>query len=177
MSKIESENDVTTVTAAEPLPSSYAEAAQERSRELRRWREQIPNFATPPTTDAMRRLSGAASLPPEFIQLTNFAVANHLPLVRAEGATPDQVRDLVAYADAFGPLADELEALAHFMRYSARAARHAAGTEALTTYSLAVRLSKQPANAHLRPYVADMRRALGRGRKPSLEKLARKAAE
>jgi hypothetical protein len=105
------------------------------------------------------------------------ALANHRVLVRAEGATPTQVRDLVAYADAFGPLADELEALALFVRYSAKAARHAAGSEALTTYSLAARLSKLPANAHLRPHVADMRRALGRGRKASPEVAARKAAE
>lgn len=33
------------------------------------------------------------------------------------------------------------------------------------TYALAQRLSKQRKTAHLAPYVADMRRALGRGRK------------
>lgn len=31
--------------------------------------------------------------------------------MRAETRKPDEVRDLVAYADAYGPLADELEAL------------------------------------------------------------------
>ena len=170
------ENGVSTVTAAVPS-TSYAEAAQERIQELRTWREQIPRFALPATADATQRLSTAASVPAEFVELTNLALANHMALVRAEGATtPAQNRDLMAYADAFGPLADELEALAHFMRYSATSARHAAGTEALTTYALAVRLSKQPATAYLAPYVADMRRALGRGRKPSAETLARRAA-
>ena len=154
---------------------NYAEAAQERVQELRRWREQIPHFATPATPDATQRLSSVASVSAEFIELTNLAIANHMVLVRTEGATPAQVRDLVAYADAFGPLADELEALAQFMRYSAKAARNAAGSEALTTYSLAVRLAKRPATAYLAPYVADMRRALGRGRKASPEVLAQKA--
>lgn len=168
------EKDVTTVAATVPA-INYAEAAQERVQELHRWREQIPQFTIPTTADATQKLSGVASVSPEFIELTSMALANHRVLVRAEGATPMQVRDLVAYADAFGPLADELEALAHFMRYSAKAARYAAGTEALTTYSLATRLSKLPATAYLRPHVADMRRALGRGRKASPEAVAQKA--
>jgi hypothetical protein len=170
------EKDVTTVAATGPA-INYAEAAQERVQELHRWREQIPQFTIPTTSNAPQRLSSAAGVSPEFVELTSMALANHRVLVRAEGATPTQVRDLVAYADAFGPLADELEALAHFVRYSAKAARHAAGSEALTTYSLATRLSKLPANAHLRPHVADMRRALGRGRKASPDVVARKAAE
>jgi hypothetical protein len=87
--------------------------------------------------------------------------------VRAESLTPEQVRDLVAYADAFAPLADELEAAAKFVRFSTVSARNAAGAEALTTYSLAVRLSKRPATAYLAQAAADMRRALGRGRKPT----------
>ena len=143
---------------------------------MRRWREQIPRFAIPASTDATRRLSNVASLPADFIELTNLALANHGALVRLEGATPAQIRDLVAYADAFGPLADELEALAQFIRYSTASARNTAGSEALTTYALAVRLSKRPEYAHLAPHVADMRRALGRGRKPSPEALAEKAA-
>jgi len=42
-----------------------------------------------------------------------------------------------------------------------------AGTEALTTYSLAQRLAKRPETAGLAPHVEDMRIALGNfGRKP-----------
>jgi hypothetical protein len=105
------------------------------------------------------------------------AIANQTALVRTEGATPAEVRDLVSYADAYLPLADELEALAQFIRYSATAARNKAGNEALTTYALAQRMAKQPEHAGLKPAVADMRRALGRGRKPTLEVLAQRAAE
>jgi hypothetical protein len=151
------ENGVSTVPA-----TSHADAAQERVQELRRWREQIPHFLIPPTSDATQRLSAAAGVPPEFIELTNVAVANQTMLVREDGVTPAEVRYLVAYSDAYNPLADELEALAHFVRYSTKAARHRAGTEALTRYALACRLAKRPENAALVPYVADMRRALGR---------------
>jgi hypothetical protein len=115
-----------------------------------------------------------ASVTPELIELTNVATANNLPLVRVESPAPDQVRDLVAYPDAYAPLPDELEALAKFVRYSTTLARNTAAAEALTTYALAVRLSKRPDTAHLAPRVADMRRALGR--KSSAETQAKKAA-
>lgn len=155
---------------------SYADAAQKRLQELLHWREQIPHFAIPPASNATQRLSAAASVPAEFVELTNVAIANHTTLVRADGATPPEVRDLMAYADAYSPIADELEVLAKFVRYSVTAARNKAANEALTTYSLAQRLAKQPENATLVPYVADMRRALGRVRKPTPEALAEKAA-
>jgi hypothetical protein len=147
--------------------SVHAETVQLCLEELRQWRDQIPRFAIPETADATRRLSQAAAIPAVFIELTNVAVANQTALVRADGAPPAEVRDLVAYSDAYVPLADELEALAQFIRYSTTSARNLAGTEALTTYSLAQRLVKQKRYAHLRPHVADMRRALGRQRKPT----------
>jgi hypothetical protein len=164
-----------TETAAVPAVS-YTATAQQRIEELHRWREQIPHFVIPATADATQKLSTAASVPPEFIELTSIATANHKPLVRAEARTPDEVRGLAGYAEAYSPLADELQALAKFIRYSTTAARNEAGAEALTTYALAVRLSKRPATAYLAPHVADMRRALNRGRKPSPEVVARKAA-
>ncbi len=158
-------------------PSIHSETVQLRLEELRQWREQIPRFAIPETADATRRLSSAASIPAVFIELTNVAVTNQTALVRADSTPPAEVRDLVAYADAYGPLADELEALAQFIRYSTTAARNLAGTEALTTYSVAQRLARQKRYAHLKPHVADMRRALGKQRKPTPEEAANKAAE
>ena len=157
-------------------PISHSEAAQQRVQELRRWRELIPHFVTPESTDESRRLIAAASVPPEFIELTNVAVANQTALVRGDGATPAETRDLVSYADAYDPLADELEALAQFLRHSTRTARNIAGTEALNRYAMARRLAKQRKTAHLAPHVADMRRALGRVRPVSPEVAAQKAA-
>ena len=159
------------------VPDTHIQAAQLRIEELRKWREQIPRFAIPETADATRRLSQAASVSPVFIELTNVAVANQTALVRAEGTPPAEIRDLVAYADAYVPLADELEALAQFIRYSTTSARNLAGTEALTTYSLAQRLARQKRYAHLKPHVADMRRALGKQRKATPEEAASNAAE
>ena len=123
-----------------PTPG-YAETAQTRLEDLRRWREQIPHFVIPPAADATQRLSAVAAIPPEFIELTNVAVANQTSLMRADGAMPAQVRDLMSYADAYAPLVDELEALAQFLDHSVTAARNQAATEALTTYALAQRLA------------------------------------
>ena len=105
------------------------------------------------------------------------AVANENALVRGDGATPAHVREQIAYADAYDPVADELEALASFLRYSTTAARHAAGSEALTTYSLAQRLAKRAKYAHLKPYVEDMRRALGRYKRATPEQVAQRLAQ
>jgi hypothetical protein len=157
-------------------PISHAEAAQQRVQELRRWRELIPHFVMPESTDETQRLSSAASVPPEFIELTNVAVANQPDMVRNNGATAAEVRDLVSYADAYDPLADELEAFAQFLRHSTKAARNLAGTEALNRYAIAQRLARQRKTAHLAPHVADMRRALGRVRPTSPEAAAQKAA-
>jgi hypothetical protein len=158
--------------------TSYTDSAQADMLDLRQKRRSIPHMVAAASVKDRIRLNAAASVPPEFVELTTVAVANETSLVRGDGATPDEIRDLTAFADAYGPYADELEALALFVRHSVNAARHRVGTEALTTYSLAQRLSKQPAYAHLVPYVADMRRALGRFRKVTAQQSkAAKAAK
>ena len=154
----------------------HVAAAQARLQELRLMRDQIPRFLVPEGPRAMQRLTSAASVPPEFVELALVAVANQKTLVRGDNTSPAETRDLMRYAEAYSPLADELEALAQFVRFSVNTARNAAGSEALTIYSLAQRLAKRRQNAHLAPYVADMRRALGRVRKQSPEAVAKREA-
>ena len=170
------ENGVSTGVVPTAAPTgTHAEVAQECVTAARAVRERIPNLVIPTSTRATVLLASAASVSPEFVELTNLAVANETTLVRGGAPTPAEVRDLVGYAAAFNPVADEYEALAHFIRHSCTAALNKAGSEALTTYALAQRLAKRPETAHLAPYVADMRRALRRGRKQSAEAAAQKA--
>ena len=77
-------------------------------------REQIPYFV------ARRR---------GCVELTAVAVANQNALVRGDAVTPAEVRDLMSYADAYSPVADQIEALAQFVRHSVTATRNRAGTE------------------------------------------------
>jgi hypothetical protein len=124
-------------------------------------RQRIPNFVIPESSNAGRRLASVASLPRQFIELAAVAVKNSAMLVRGSGADPVQLRDLISFAEAYAPLADELEALAHFIRHSVALAKNKAGNDALTTYALAKRLAKRPETADLAPHVDDMRNALG----------------
>jgi hypothetical protein len=76
---------MSTIESGSTVPTpNYVQTAQARLEELRVWREQIPRFVIPPTSDATKRLSIAASVPAAFIELTNVAVTNQKALVREE---------------------------------------------------------------------------------------------
>ena len=153
----------------------HFEAAQERLREVRKVRELIPNFVLPVSAKESRRLNNAASVSPQFVEASASAMANETALERTD-VTPHEIRDLMAYADAYGPLADEYEAMGQFLRHSVNAARNRAGSEALATYNHAKRLARIPRYARLAAYVADRRRLLGKVRgKETAEKLDQRA--
>jgi hypothetical protein len=162
--------------STEAGPSAHTAAAQSRILEVRAMREIIPNFIDSGTkTDAQRIISSSA-VPPEFIEIVAAAIGNE-PDLRRETVDTNRVRDLMDYAQAYGPVADEFEAMAHFLRHSINVARSTAGNEALSTYALAKHLVRRPAMARLVPYVADMSRALGaRARMAKIRAAARKQA-
>lgn len=156
-------------TTNETTPNqTYRDGAQTLVEQIRAFRQQIPKLQVPEPGRTRRNLASAASVPPEFIELASVTVRNSAALVRA-GADPEQSRDLMSYAEAYGPVADELESLAYFVRHSVAAAKNQAGSNALTTYALAQRLARRPETADLAPHVADMRRLLKRGRKAKAE--------
>jgi hypothetical protein len=145
--------------------SSHSQTAQARVEEIRAMRLKIPNFVFPAAKGDTRRLTNAAAVPPQFVELAAVAVKNSAALVRGGSSDPDALRDLIAFADAYSPLADELEALARFIRHSVASAKNKAGSDALTTYVLTQRLAKRPETADLAPQAEAMSRALGRRRK------------
>jgi len=148
-------------TAAAVAPAgSHTEAAQARVDELRAMRDTIPNFTIPASLREQRRLVTAASLPPEFVELAAMVVKNNTALA-VGGLGADAMRDLASFANAYSPVADEFQAMGHFLRHSTTAARNKAGYAALVVYEVAKRLAKTPEHADLVPYVADMSRALG----------------
>jgi hypothetical protein len=155
-----------------PPQQSYADSALAFVEELRTMRQRIPNLVIPETRDARRKLAKAASVPPEFVELTSMAVKNHAPLVRGGGQDLAQNSDLKSYAEAYGPVADELEAMTTFVRHSVTKALNTVGSEALTTYALARRLSKRPESAELIPHVDAMSKALSKRIRKSKSKPA-----
>lgn len=161
-------NDVP-VTPPQP---SYADSALAFVEELRVMRQKVPNLVIPETRDARRKLANAASVPPEFVELASMAVKSHAPLVRGSGQDLAQNSDLKSYAEAYGPVADELEALTTFVRHSVTKALNTVGSEALITYALARRLSKRPESADLIPHVDAMGKALSKRIRKSKSKPA-----
>jgi hypothetical protein len=154
-------------------PVSHTAAAQALVQEIRAMREKIPHFVFPESKRARRQIASVASLPAPFIELSAVAVTNSNSLVRGGAADPEKVRDMMSFAEAYLPFADELDAMSSFVRHTVASAKHEAGKEALTTYALAQRLAKQPETADLAPHVADMRIALGkRARKAKAPKTA-----
>jgi len=147
---------------------TYREGAQALIEQIRSFRQEVPKLEIPAPGQTRRGLSTAASLPPEFIELATVAVRNSASLARST-TSPDATRDLMSYAEAYGPVADELESLALFIRHSVTTAKNKAGADALTTYALAQRLARRRETADLAPHVADMRRLLKRSRKAKAE--------
>jgi len=159
-----------------PPQESYADSALALVEELRAMRERIPNLVIPETRDARRRLSQAASVPPEFVELTSMAVKSHAPLVRGGGQDLARNADLKSFAEAYGPVGDELEALTSFVKHSVTKAMNTVGSEALTTFALAKRLAKRPESADLIPHVDAMGKALAKRVRKSKSKPAPKPA-
>ena len=153
----------------------HVEMAQARLQELRQSRALIPNFVLPLSAKETQKLNSAASVPPQFFEAGASAMANERVLQRPD-VTPEELRDLMAYAEAYGPLVDEYEAMGQFLRHSVIAARNRAGSETLATYNNAKRLAKIPRYAGLAVYVADMRRTLGKARGKETPEQAEKRA-
>jgi hypothetical protein len=143
-----------------PPQPSYMDAAAALIDVVRGLKDQIPNFVIPSKGEG-QRLGRVASIPLAFVNLTALAIRNNAELARGGNTDQSQMLDLASFAEAFAPLADELEAMALFVRHTVRAAGFKAGSEALTTYALAQRLAKRPETASLAPHVEDMRLALG----------------
>jgi hypothetical protein len=159
-------NENKTIQASPPEASARTAAAQAIIAKVRSMRDEIPDFTSAAFTGDGRLLTAAAKVSPAFIERINVAVVN-MPLLGRSGVLDPAVsRDLMTFADAFIPVADELEALAEYVRHSVASARHKAGSDALVTYALAQRMAKRPETAaELAPHVRDMRLALGRRRK------------
>ncbi len=155
-----------TIQTPPPEASVRTAAAQALIAKVRAIRDEIPDFTAPGFQGSGRGPGNAASVPMAFVERTAVAVANHPLLVRPDLLDPAVSRDLMTFAEAYTPLADEMEAVLKFLRHTIISARNTAGTDALVTYTLAQRLAKRAATkADLAPHVADMRRELGRHRK------------
>lgn len=146
---------------------SHTEAAQGTIEKIRALRQEIPNLVIPQPKQDGRQLASAASVPPQFVEMSASAMTNSSALVNGASETPDAVRDLINYAEAYTVVAEEAEALGKVVRHSVAVAKNKAGRHALNAYAQARRLAKQPETAELKPVADALRRTLGRKGKKS----------
>ena len=153
-----------------PSTVSHTEFVQTLIDQIHAMQQQIPNFTFPTPGNDSRRLNKAASVSPVFVELSAAAIHNNPVLARVGGSDPDQLRDLVGYAEAYSALVQTVEQFTLFLRHSITAARNQAGVEALATYALAQRLAAHPKTAYLKPIVESLRGALPkRSKKPATQ--------
>lgn len=141
---------------------SHTEAALARIEEIHAMRKQIPDLDIPVPQKTRKALGPAGTVPPEFIEAATNSRSVTPELLHGAAVAPEKLRDLMSFATAYEPVADQLESLARFIRQKAAEAKNVAGSEALVTYSLAQRLATRPATTHLSTEVDTMRAALGR---------------
>jgi len=157
--------------------ASHTEVAATRLKELHAMRQALPNFVIPADAGATRRLNFVASLSPEFVTMTT-VVARKAESMGVGGPDVARMRERMDFADAYGPVAEEFEAIGQLLRHSIAAARNEAGSAALIVYEVTKRLSKLPDTAELAPHVADMQRLLGiRARNMRAKAAAKRKAE
>jgi len=141
-----------------PAPTGqHAEAAQALMARIDAIRAELPILTTVKLNK--QALASGKAVPADFMEETNVALQGQ-DVPAWGGAEPAQLRNLVSYSVAYGPVATAMERAAKEMRRSVDTARAQAGSEALTTYSIAQRLSDIPGNEHLVPVVEKMRRML-----------------
>ena len=141
---------------------SHTDAAEALMQKIQEIRDSIPNLVVPASPDATRKLGGSAGVSHDFVEETVSAtqMSNHL----AVAGTLDvaQMRDLLAFAEAYAPVVSQAESLTRFLKHTVTAAKSRVGSQALMTYSLAQRLAKKPETAYLLSTVEAMRQKLGK---------------
>ena len=142
--------------------TSHTEAAQAFMQKIQELRESIPNLAVPATPRDARRIGAAATLSHDFVEETVAATESSSHLALPGAIPPAQMRDLLSFAEAWGPAVAQADALTRFLRHTVNMVKYKTGSQALTTYAFTQRLAKKPETAYLRPFVEAMRQKLGR---------------
>jgi hypothetical protein len=161
------------VTEAE-VPVSHAEAARLLTESLRAMQSTIDGFVLPPQPlDAQSRLGGHRLFPDVFFVELAVALESSEPLAGALKAasiqvTPDEIRDMLRYGEAYLPFADALERFARGIRHTVFGRRATVGRVAASAYRIAKGMNLVVDVSLPVPQAESMKRAFStRRRKPA----------
>ena len=160
------------------VPVSHTEKAFRQLEVLRTMQGTIDGFVMPPIPmDSRSRPRGHSLLPVQFFVSFAVAMESSPQLVAAlKGAgitlTSAEIRDMLRYAEAYLPLADELERFARGIRYSVALRRASVGRVASAAYLVAQGLNLLDDASLPVPEVASMKRSFGSRRRKTAEPAA-----
>src|SRR5256885_9340816 len=123
-----------------PSQSAAAAALLEKIRALR---SDLPGFTQPQKTTASRRLASNAGLPDDFLESVTVAVQSSPALAAASGINPDEVRETIRFSAAYGPVAEELDAMARAVRHTINVRRANTAQDSLAAYEVAKGLARK----------------------------------
>jgi hypothetical protein len=131
---------------------------EELVRQLRAFREQIPDFTLMPPAET-RPLVRAANVTIAFVHACINAIAALPALASALGITAEALRAETEMLDRWSQVVDEMNALLQGLMISIRIRRHRVGGTALRTYQVSRHLSRYRENETLLPHIEAMKRA------------------
>lgn len=157
----------TNAPAADPqAPSSptttfYQQIAAQLGASVDQSIEQIPGYH-----DDLSAMAKGVRRPVSnvFISMTVTAVEASDELTGVKQLDVEQTRDSGQFSEAFQPIIDQLKSVTSRLELMIRAKEVKAGRGALSIYSFAKRIAKNPNNTHLAVHVANLKAELNRKR-------------
>jgi hypothetical protein len=143
---------------------------------IRSIKELIGGFTFAGAPDA-RTLGFAKSLRDEFFENTAIAIEANEELSKTGRVTPAELRDAIAFALAFAPVAAEFGIMQQSTLHTIAVKRADVGLRGLQVYHYTKRLTKKNASGNqvLIPHLEAMKQSLTKPRKTALEKAAQLA--
>ncbi|HJQ39368.1 MAG TPA: hypothetical protein VKB93_19680 [Thermoanaerobaculia bacterium] len=157
------------MTTVPETPLSHTERARLVLEHIRGIKELIGGFTFGGAPDS-RTLNFVKSVPDEFLEATAVALEASEDLAKIDRISATELREVVAFALAFTPVADELAYMHRAVQYTIALRRADAGQRSLQVYQMGKTITRKmavPGSQVLIPHMEAMKRTLGKARPKS----------
>lgn len=148
-----------------PSATRYQHIAAQFLQAFRAAAAMIPDLESPHSSTA-GFVRAHTTAPMRFLSTVTLAVELNQELVALGRLDAASARDKLEYIAAFRPLLITITAFLRSFAFTINAHRAAVTAESLQVYGLAKALARSPRAAHLGPWVARMKEALGKSGRP-----------
>jgi len=149
-------------------PNSHEVAAREHLAQIRAIVQSVRGYGFA-TIKHRRRIGLPAAVSDAFLNAVAVALDASEAFANAAGVTGAQLRDAIAYTNAYRPVANELELMASGIAQGVWTTRAEAAGLALKAYRLSKGFNSPSGPELFVPHIANMKKALGRGRPKTIE--------